>query len=413
MLDGLEGKKTGQRIQIIRERKGMSRPVLAGLVGRSAEWLKGIESGRRLPPRLPMLVKLAEVLAVGDVAVLAGTDMDLGDRVSIPVSSFARIPHEAIPAIREAVRDPLLTAPDDAPGLDTLRARVAEAWRTWHTSATHRTDVGRVLPSLVTDVRIAVRKAEGRRRREANALLSDLWALVQHVIVWASEPELIWVVADRAMAAAQEADEPLALAGGAWTYAIVQRSVGDWDGALTLVQDASALLRPYLDDGTDELRAMYGALQLHAATTAARAGREGDAWRYWDEGEMVARRLPPGYHHPWTMFGTSNVELHAVSIGADLSKSATAMERAERINPDTIPSRERRARLMVEIARTYHQRRDFTSSLHWLEEAYAISQDSVRYSPTGRQMVSEIVDQGGALIDRRARSFAERLGLPL
>lgn len=413
MLDGLEGKKTGQRIQIIRERKGMSRPVLAGLVGRSAEWLKGIESGRRLPPRLPMLVKLAEVLAVGDVAVLAGTDMDLGDRVSIPVSSFARIPHEAIPAIREAVRDPLLTAPDDAPGLDTLRARVAEAWRTWHTSATHRTDVGRVLPSLVTDVRIAVRKAEGRRRREANALLSDLWALVQHVIVWASEPELIWVVADRAMAAAQEADEPLALAGGAWTYAIVQRSVGDWDGALTLVQDASALLRPYLDDGTDELRAMYGALQLHAATTAARAGREGDAWRYWDEGEMVARRLPPGYHHPWTMFGTSNVELHAVSIGADLSKSATAMERAERINPDTIPSRERRARLMVEIARTYHQRRDFTSSLHWLEEAYAISQDSVHYSPTGRQMVSEIVDQGGALIDRRARSFAERLGLPL
>jgi Predicted transcriptional regulators len=413
MLDGLEGKKTGQRIQIIRERKGMSRPVLAGLVGRSAEWLKGIESGRRLPPRLPMLVKLAEVLAVGDVAVLAGTDMDLGDRVSIPVSSFARIPHEAIPAIREAVRDPLLTAPDDAPGLDTLRARVAEAWRTWHTSATHRSDVGRVLPSLVTDARIAVRKAEGRRRREANALLSDLWALVQHVIVWASEPELIWVVADRAMAAAQEADEPLALAGGAWTYAIVQRSAGDWDGALTLVQDASALLRPYLDDGTDELRAMYGALQLHAATTAARAGREGDAWRYWDEGEMVARRLPPGYHHPWTMFGTSNVELHAVSIGADLSKSATAMERAERINPDTIPSRERRARLMVEIARTYHQRRDFTSSLHWLEEAYAISQDSVHYSPTGRQMVSEIVDQGGALIDRRARSFAERLGLPL
>jgi len=115
---------------------------------------------------------------------------------------------------------------------------------------------------------------------------------------------------------------------------------------------------------------------------------------------------------PQAGWRTANVELHAVSIGADLSKSATAMERAERINPDTIPSRERRARLMVEIARTYHQRRDFTSSLHWLEEAYAISQDSVHYSPTGRQMVSEIVDQGGALIDRRARAFAEMLGLP-
>ena len=78
MLDDLAGKRTGERIQILRERRGLSRPVLAGLVGMSASWLKGIERGTRLPPRLPLLVRLAEALAVGDVAVLAGTDMDLG-----------------------------------------------------------------------------------------------------------------------------------------------------------------------------------------------------------------------------------------------------------------------------------------------------------------------------------------------
>ncbi len=90
MLDDFAGKRTGERIQILRERKGLSRPVLAGLVGMSASWLKGIEQGRRLPPRLPVLVKLAEALAVGDVALLAGTDMDLG-AASVPVASFARI----------------------------------------------------------------------------------------------------------------------------------------------------------------------------------------------------------------------------------------------------------------------------------------------------------------------------------
>jgi hypothetical protein len=57
----------------------------------SAAWLKGIERGMRLPPRLPLLVKLAEALAVGDVAVLAGIDMDLGGAASVPVASFARI----------------------------------------------------------------------------------------------------------------------------------------------------------------------------------------------------------------------------------------------------------------------------------------------------------------------------------
>ncbi|MGD0608952.1 MAG: hypothetical protein ABSA53_35890 [Streptosporangiaceae bacterium] len=35
MLDDLAGKRTGERIQILRERKGLSRPVLAGLVGMS------------------------------------------------------------------------------------------------------------------------------------------------------------------------------------------------------------------------------------------------------------------------------------------------------------------------------------------------------------------------------------------
>ena len=161
------------------------------------------------------------------------------------------------------------------------------------------------------------------------------------------------------------------------------------------------------------MRAMYGALQLHSATTAARAGREGDAWRHWDAASAVAGRLPDHYHHPWTMFGASNVKLHAVSITADLSKSAEARSRAEDIDPEEIPSRERRGRLGVEIARAYHQRRDYPAMLHWLEQAYQTSADSVHYSPTARQMTADAVDHGGPLISRRARSLGGSIGLPL
>ncbi len=262
MLDDLAGKRTGERIQILRERKGLTRPVLAGLVGMSASWLKGIERGTRLPPRLPLLVKLAEALAVGDVAVLAGTDMDLGG-ASVPVGSFARIPHDAIPAIREAVRAPLLVIPagNGVPDVAALASMTADGWRIWHNSAEHRTDVGRVLPRLVTDARIAARTAQGAERRAANAVLADVYALVQHEVVWASETELMLTAADRAMTAAQDADEPLALAGAAWTLGMVQRSAGDTDGALDLAASATALLEPRLEDGTDELRGMYGAPQ--------------------------------------------------------------------------------------------------------------------------------------------------------
>ena len=413
VLDDLAGKRTGERIQILRERKGLSRPVLAGLVGMSASWLKGIEQGRRLPPRLPVLVKLAEALAVGDVAVLAGTDMDLGGATSVPVASFARIPHDAVPAIRDAVRDPMLTAPDSPIDAESLAARTADAWRLWHTSREHRTEVGRILPRLVTDARAAARSAEGTDRRAAQAVLAEVYALVQHEIVWASEAELTWTVADRAMIAAQEADTPVALAGAAWTLGMVQRSAGDVDGALSLARDAVALLEPLMDDGDQDVPGLAGALELHAATTCAKAGREGDAWRYWDRAGVIARALPGGYYHPWTMFGSSNVDLHAVSISADLAKSQEARSRAEQIDPESIPSRERRGRLGVEIARSYGQRQDYPGMLHWLELAYQTSTDSVRYSPSARQLASEAVDHGGPLISRRARVLAGSLGLPL
>ena len=321
MLDDLAGKRTGERIQILRERRGT-----------------------RLPPRLPLLVKLAEALAVDDVAVLAGTDMDLGGAASVPVSSFARIPHDAVPAIREAVRDPLLTVPASPVDVAALAARAADAWLLWHHSPQHRTDVGRILPRLVTDARVAARVAEGQDRRAASAVLADVYALVQHEVVWASEAELTWTAADRAMTAAQDADTPAA-GRAAWTLGMVQRSAGDTDSALALARDAAGLLEQRLEDADDELRALYGALQLHAATTAARAGREGDAWRHWDAASGTADRLPSGYHHPWAMFGGSNVKLHAVSISADLSRSSEARSRAEEIDPEEIPSRERRGRL--------------------------------------------------------------------
>jgi transcriptional regulator with XRE-family HTH domain len=84
--DDLDGLTTGQRIQILRERKGLSRPALAGLLGMSAEWLKAVETGRLQTPRLPVLVRIGAVLRIRDVADLAGADMGIGDAsVSVPL----------------------------------------------------------------------------------------------------------------------------------------------------------------------------------------------------------------------------------------------------------------------------------------------------------------------------------------
>src|SRR5206468_215677 len=109
---------------------------------------------------------------------------------------------------------------------------------------------------------------DGADRRAAHAALADAYHLAQHVLVNAAEPELLWLTVERAMAAAQIADEPLTLAGAAWTVGMMLRVSGRMDEALELVHQAADLLEPGLPDAPDDWRGMWGALQLHGALTA-------------------------------------------------------------------------------------------------------------------------------------------------
>ena len=262
----------GQRLRQRREQAGMTRPVLAGLVGRSAEWVKAVETGRLRQPRLPILLRLAEVLGVVDLVDLTGEQ-------SLEVAAFTRGRHPNVTAIRAAVQRYTVGRPDRPPYPVTVLAdRMAAAWRLWHTSADRRTDVGAVLPDLLTDCQDAARALElGPERRAAHAVLADAYTLAQHTLVNAADFELLWLVVDRGMAAAHIADDPLTLAGAAWTVGMMLRGGGRMDEALALVGEASRAMEPHLPDAADDWRGMWGALQLHAANTAARAGREGSA----------------------------------------------------------------------------------------------------------------------------------------
>lgn len=135
---------------------------------------------------------------------------------------------------------------------------------------------------------------------------------------------------------------------------------------------------------------MWGALQLHAAATLARAGREGDAWAHWDRAADLARRLPAGYAHPWTMFSTANVDLHGISLTVDLWKSRDALRRAESVDPSTIPSRERRGRLFVEMGRGHHAAGERVAATRLLLRACDEGVDAVRWSPAAQAIVDDL-----------------------
>lgn len=401
--DELAGRSIGERIQIIRTRTGKSRAVVAGLVGRSEDWLRDVEKGRQGPPGLEMLLRLGQALGVRDLTEITG-DHELLVGVS------RRAGHPVVPAIREAIESVDLSPA--APAIDPteLRARVDRAWRLWHTSPTPRADAGAMLPELIRDGRRALRTLDGTERRTAAAALSGAYALSEQVLAWVADAPLLWLAADRCMAAAEIADDPITLASASWVLGNVWRSTSREEDAYRLAQDAVALLEPRLD-GDQQAQALWGSCHLHSAITAARLGREGDALRSVDSAMGMARALPSGSAHPWTLFGVVNTEISAVSVMVEMRKSGGALEAASVVDPDAMPSVDRRARLWLELSRAYGQQKDWLGTLGALKTATAVSEESMRCHPLSRNLAAELVMHGGKIVEREARSLATRLGV--
>jgi transcriptional regulator with XRE-family HTH domain len=403
------GMSQGERIRYWRERAGLTQEVVSGLAGHGPQWLRPIEAGRRRLRDVGELAKLARVLGVGDLAAIGPEDMP-----AVPVDGLGvtRQYHPAIGAIREVVRGILFAPlPETPPDLDDLAAQVRQAWVIWHTSATQRTDVGAVLPSLLRAVHAAARMYDGQQRRRAYAIMTNVYHLAQWMAAYASEPELYWTLADRGLTAAREADDPTSLAGAAWWLSVGQRSAGYTDDALRTALDAIRLLRPHLEGGDDDARGVYGQLHLHAAIIHARSGQEGEAWQHWDAADEVAMRLPDGYWHYWSMFSRANVAIFGMSVAADLAHGGTVISRAETLDPSTVPSVERRTRLWTELARGHEQRRDIVAALAIMEEAVACSAEAVQYTPMSRELVIGLQRQRTVAMGERARRLAEQIGV--
>jgi transcriptional regulator with XRE-family HTH domain len=85
----------GERVAFYRRRRGLTQAVLAGLVGRSEDWLSKIERGERQVRRLDVLTELARALRV-----------TLGDLLGQPVLAEDDERNDDVPAVRDALMAP-------------------------------------------------------------------------------------------------------------------------------------------------------------------------------------------------------------------------------------------------------------------------------------------------------------------
>lgn len=345
----------GVSIAAHRRARGITQADLAARIGRSVRWVSAVEQGWRFADRLTDLVAIAAVVGVG-----------LEDLLGRPVDSLAPgvVPRSVdVDALRVVLlRSAVPTPTEDTPDPTDVTHRVAQAWATWHGSPTAHTTLGGVLPGLLTD---ALACHQQTRDKTSAMALAGAWQITRQWLHHLREPDLAWIAADRAMAAAREADDPHLIALGAWALSASFRRVGQQQEATRLCLAAGDELAPLLEASSPDpaLLAAYGMLHLAAAVSAA------------------------------------------------LGDADAVVDNAARLDLEDMPSVHRRACALIDTARGFVRRGEDEAAVLVLLDAEQASVDEVRHSILAREMVRELLHRDRARARAHVRGLAQRIGL--
>ncbi|MFD8527161.1 helix-turn-helix domain-containing protein [Streptosporangium canum] len=382
----------GQRVRTLRLRRGLGLRACAELCGRTEEWLRQVERGEQRLDKLSTLVGLARVLGIRDLGLIVE---DRLDGLTCSRSEGGRLQHEAVPAIRHVLSTPTFPAQpvtDLTIAIGRVQRRLAMAWSAWHRSIRPYTALGIVAPGLLRDTLSLHRAAQQFERPQTWAILAEVFQLTQRFLYCVGEPELAARAADRAMVAAEETDDRVLIATSAWTSTMAALGRDQIDEACEIATTAADYLRPALDASGNALSA-WGSLQLFTAIAYAKNRQTADAWRHWDLAHHAAAMLGPAHHNPLTMFGEVNVNIYAVAIEVEVGCSAAAVDRAKAISISSIPSSNRRAQHLIDLARGQFHHRDLDQALTCLLLSERHSTETIAFSPVARQTITQMIEK--------------------
>ena len=373
----------GERVAFYRRRRGMAQVVLAGLVGRTEDWLSKVENNRIELDRLSVIRSLAEALdvALADL-VVEPTLLDWTDDSGV----------RTVPALRAVLMDYGQMAPalagavnGAAPDLGALQRAVGEVFDAYQASR-YAYVAGRT-PLVLADALRASRSAAADDRNRANALLALAYQTAVSVLTKLGETDLAWIAAERGLNAAQQTDNPIVIGSLFRSVAHALHSTGRFQGSVQLVQAAANVLEPQVGSRADDaLLSVYGTLFLTGAVAAARADDRASATSFLNEAADCAGRLGRDANTMWTAFGPTNVAIHRMTAAMELGDVQVAVDLAPRIDASALPT-ERRVRHAIESARAYTARNRRDDALGVILEAEQLAPEQIRHHAISRQLV--------------------------
>lgn len=392
----------GERIRHYRLKNGnRKQAAIAGLCGITERYLSQIENGKAIPS-LDVLAAIAAELGVPLAALLGESANPEPSTALTTAPDIARAlmgygpPHSSTP---------VTTA--------SLRERVENAWRIWQSSETRFTDAEAVLPLLISDTEHAMRAyrrgSDRVARREVYRTAADLYGLLRSYCRRTGRLDLALMAADRAIRAAEDADDPVRIAAAQWNLGHVLLSQeGSADEAAEVADTAVAQLNRVT--ATPEVTALKGALELVSVVADAHRHRWWDARARLEKQVIPLSRKAGEGNAMWTVFGPTNVYLHALSIEMLAGESAEGLRVADQVDISQLPSRERQWTFTLEVARCYDLRRDDAAVLVHLLALEELSREDMARSRTAAELVGGLLRRVRTTYRPQVTGLAERIG---
>ncbi len=389
----------GRRIAAERRRRGLSQPELARMIDRSVAWVSQVERGVRKVDRMSVLETVATALDVPLAELAAEAPVVAAVSEEPPGASGLRLVlsgAHALGAMLDGRR---------APAISMLRTKTRTAWELTH--AGRYTELTDLLGSLVPDLETAARTVPETQRAKVFELLATTYQACSAALAKIGEPDAAWIAADRAMAAAERAGNPMLVAAGAFRLVFVFIGARHYDQAEETARTAAAALWPKADEGDPQAMSLWGALTLQRAVIAARASDADTAYGELDRAGRIAERLGDGHNEFNTEFGPVNMRLYEIAVAVELGDAGRALRTAATVDTSGL-SAERQARMLIDVARAHAQRRQIGEAVAALIQAEDITPEQIRRHDLARQLVSDLLtmqDPPGSEL----RGLAERL----
>ncbi|MEU0413881.1 helix-turn-helix transcriptional regulator [Streptomyces griseorubiginosus] len=395
----------GQKVKYYRRRNGnRTQAAVAGLCGISERYLQQIEAGQKVPSA-EVLGRLAAELGVPLAALLTE---DAVEESTVPLT--------AAPAVARALMGYDRPRSSAFAGPSELRERVEQAWGIWQSSKDRFTAAALVLPDLISDVEHAVRVhrtgTDALARREVLRVAADLYGLLRSYCRRAGRLDLSLMVADRAIRAAEDADDPVRIAAAQWNLGHVLLSHNE----PTAVEEAKdvalgAVEQLHQASMTADAKAVEGALELVAVVSdALRRHWWAARTRLEQRAAPIAEQVGEG-NVQWTVFGPTNVAMHAMSIEMLAGEGSEGLRVADQIDMHGLPSRERQFTFGLELARCHDLRREDAAVIVHLLDLEEVAPEDLARSPLARNMILDLQKRVRPTFRRQVDELVQRLRL--